>query len=359
MSFEASFFAKKRVVFDRLLAAGFSKEAGDYLYRETFMNGDFQAEIRITETGQVTGRVFDSDLGEEYLALRVKGQKGGFVGQVREAYGRILERLATTCFEAQPFSHEQSNWLARRIETEWGDTYDRPFAKFSDYVSYRIKGKWYALIFPIKLGKLTGLSGEIAERETEVVNLKVDPSKIEVLLAKDGVYPSYHMSKKSWVSVVLDGSLTNAELWDLVVKSRYLADPRPLSNAEGPDYWLIPANPKYYDIDAELAENRVTSWPQKASIKKGDYIGIYITAPAQTLRYLCRVLEAEVQRNRKAADGGPERRMTVELIKTFGDGEFDINRLKEHGVTNIRGPRRMTKPLAEVVRETLGDSQEI
>lgn len=48
------------------------------------------------------------------------------------------------------------------------------------------------MIFPIKLEKL-GLSGAIAEREVEVVNLKVEPTEMVNLLSKDGIFPSYHV----------------------------------------------------------------------------------------------------------------------------------------------------------------------
>ncbi|MGT2960400.1 MmcQ/YjbR family DNA-binding protein [Streptococcus caballi] len=350
----SSIFAKKRICFEKLLPFGFVKSTNGYEFRESILNGDFEVRIQVTFDGKIASKVMDSELNEEYLALYVEHASGIFVGQVREAYLDVLERIASNCCQALPFSNDQANRLADWIASEWGDPVDYPFEKYPQYASYRVGGKWYALIFPLKLEKL-GFSGAIAEQEVEVVNLKVEPTEIANLLSKDGIFPSYHMSKKSWVSVVLDDSLSDEELWELVTQSRSLAAPNLLGRSQGPNFWLIPANPKYYDIDAEFAENKIIDWTQKASIKKGDYVGIYITAPSRMLRYLCRVVEADMDSNGYRNHPDIKRLMRIELIRQFDDGKFPASVLKELGVSNIRGPRRMTKELIEKVEETLND----
>lgn len=55
MSFESDFFKKKRVRFETLSAFGFVKIGQDYLYKEIFMAGDFEAQVKISESGQVSG----------------------------------------------------------------------------------------------------------------------------------------------------------------------------------------------------------------------------------------------------------------------------------------------------------------
>ena len=246
----SSIFAKKRIYFEKLLPFGFVKSTNGYEFCESILNGDFEVRIQVTFDRQITSKVMDSELNEEYLALYVEHASGSFVGQVREAYLDVLERVASNCCQTLPFINDQTNRLATMIESEWGDVVDYPFVKSPQFASYRVGGKWYALIFPIKLEKL-GLSGAIAEREVEVVNLKVEPTEIVNLLSKDGIFPSYHMSKKSWISVVLDDSLSDVELWELVTKSRSLAAPKLLGRSQGPDFWLIPANPKYSQLKQE------------------------------------------------------------------------------------------------------------
>lgn len=358
MSLESDFFKKKRVLFDKLLPYGFSKEGEGYLYKESFMNGDFEALIRISAEGLVSGRVLDRDTGDDYLALRVERQTGSFVGQVREAYAEILGKLADTCFEALPFIEEQTNRLAQRLGQLYGDQYDHPFKKYPSFSSYRypLNRKWYGLIMVIERGKLD-LGKEVWEQEklkqeVEIINLKAEPYDLAGLLDLPGIYPSYHMNKKSWISVVLDGTMTDELLFSLVDKSRALVSGKSLGNPAGPDFWIIPANLKYYDIDAEFAAHKINTWPQKASIQTGDYLFVYITAPTRALRYACRVLEAGIEEPHS-----DRKSMKLELLKKYDDSDFPIERLKEHGVTNIRGPRRMTASLISEIKPSLKASK--
>ncbi|MDX5018735.1 MmcQ/YjbR family DNA-binding protein, partial [Streptococcus suis] len=76
-------------------------------------------------------------------------------------------------------------------------------------------GKWYALLFPLKMGKLENVPAQLSEDEVEVLNIKVNPQDMEILLQKEGIYPSYHMSKKTWVSIVLDNTLSDIEIFKL------------------------------------------------------------------------------------------------------------------------------------------------
>ena len=50
----------------------------------------------------------------------------------------------------------------------------------------------------------------------DVMNLKVDPVKAQDVLKIPGVYPAYHMNHKQWISVALDGTLTDGDVMELV-----------------------------------------------------------------------------------------------------------------------------------------------
>ncbi|MBM7643605.1 MmcQ/YjbR family DNA-binding protein [Streptococcus loxodontisalivarius] len=352
MSIESDFFAKKRVVFERLEAFGFVRDGEDFVYRSLLLDGAFEAVLTISANGDVSGRVIDLDLGEDYLALRVERATGSYVGQVRQAYVDLLGQVADACFEAQAFREPQTNRLAARLASDFGDSYDHPFQRYPDYTSYRVAGKWYALLFPLKGHKL-GLSGEMAEQTMEVVNIKVDPKRLEEYLALDGIYPSYHMSKKSWISIVLDDSLSDEALWDLVSASRALVNPNALASSEGPDFWIIPANLKYYDIDKEFEENEEVLWTQKASIKAGDFVLIYITAPTRAVRYICQVLEADLPNHAYRDEPSIKKLMKLRLIKTYADSDLDFERLKSLGVKAVRGPRRVSQDLRAWLQENL------
>lgn len=355
MSVESDFFAKKRVVFERLVPFGFEKSLAGYDYREKILNGDFEVWLHISSLGQVSGKVMDTDLGEEYLALHVAGASGNFVGQVREAYQEVLVRVAEACFEALPFASDQMNRLANHLKATYGDDFDHPFEKYPEFSSFRYpeNQKWYGLVMTLARGKLD-LGGEQWSQEeldekVEIINIKVDKGALPELLATKGIYPSYHMNKKSWVTLVFDDALSDEQLFPLVENSRALVAGKALRSSSGPGYWIIPANPKYYDIDAEFAANKVILWTQKASIKKGDFVAIYMTAPTKAVRYFCQVLEADLPNEAYRDDTSIKKLMKIELLHTFSDEQVTFETLKSCGVKAVRGPRRMTKELIEKI----------
>jgi predicted DNA-binding protein (MmcQ/YjbR family) len=75
-----------------------------------------------------------------------------------------------------------------------------------DVAVYKVGGKMFALV--------------PHEAEPATVNLKCDPEWSEVLRgAYAAVRPGYHMNKKHWNTVVLDGSVPDDELEELVAHS--------------------------------------------------------------------------------------------------------------------------------------------
>ncbi len=72
------------------------------------------------------------------------------------------------------------------------------------------------LVFKVG-GKMFALSG--LESKPQKVNLKCDPEKaIELRSEFEEITPGYHMSKKHWNTVIIEGNLTNKlikELTDL------------------------------------------------------------------------------------------------------------------------------------------------
>ena len=51
--------------------------------------------------------------------------------------------------------------------------------------------------------------------EIEVLNVKLD-DKVQNYLGAKGIYQSYHLSKKSWISIILDNTLSDEKIMELV-----------------------------------------------------------------------------------------------------------------------------------------------
>ena len=100
------------------------------------------------------------------------------------------------------------------IQNEFGTEGERLWINFPDYVVFRNKKnkKWFAIIMDIEKSKL-GLDGE---GKIDIIDLKCDSILIGSLINNKGYLPAYHMSKKSWLTVLLDGSVNDGELKDLI-----------------------------------------------------------------------------------------------------------------------------------------------
>ena len=83
-------------------------------------------------------------------------------------------------------------------------TEDQPFGP--DVLVLRVAGKMYCLLNP--------------DREPPGVNLKCDPERAVALReAYEGVLPGYHMNKRHWNTVLLDGSLSRGLITEMVEHS--------------------------------------------------------------------------------------------------------------------------------------------
>ena len=108
------------------------------------------------------------------------------------------------------------------ISTEFGAEEEHLWMTFPDYAVFRNNRnkKWFAIIMDIDKNKL-GLEGE---GRIDIINLKCDSVLIGSLIKNNGYLPAYHMSKNSWITVLLDGCVDEAELKDLIYLSYELID---------------------------------------------------------------------------------------------------------------------------------------
>lgn len=221
MTIEEKIFVRAVADFGKLAGYGFVHSASGLVYEKEFMHGDFKAVVVVDDAGKVSGEVYETDSDDIYFPLRVESMETGFVGEVRSAYERILLDIRAHCFNMNCFVYSQANRLTREIFVRYGDSPEFPWDKFNRHGVFRDPDsrKWYALILSIDRSRLDKkLSGGV-----EVVNIKADADKIPELLKLDGFYPAYHMNKKSWISIVLDGTVSDEVLLALVAESHAFA----------------------------------------------------------------------------------------------------------------------------------------
>ncbi|MDG3141678.1 EVE domain-containing protein [Streptococcus suis] len=353
MSFESTFFQDKVLPLAKLKDFGFVEEDADLIYRDTLLEGQFEVILRVDVSGTLFGRVLDGDFNEDYMAFRDPYAQGHFVGQVRQEYGQLLTRIADECCLPYLFRQEQTNRLVDYVIERFADPMDQPFAKLPNFTVFRHPShlKWYGLVGSVKRDKLQAKerhwTANTLKEDVEFINIKVDPRQIPNLLELPGIHPAYHMSKKSWVTILLDDSLSDEVLFTLVRESRALVSPKRALKLTDPNYWLLPANPKCYDIDAAFAKDSNLLWKHQPSMNVGDWVLIYMTSPIQAIRYICRVSEIYPS----ASTNQKEATMLLSLVKSLSDSQLPLAVLQEKGVKAIRGPRRATPALIAYLEE--------
>ncbi len=114
--------------------------------------------------------------------------------------------------------------LEQYIAEQYGVEGEHPWMKYPSYTVFRHYGsqKWFALVMDIPRNKL-GLAGS---EDIDVLNVKCDPILIGSLRGEKGFYPAYHMSKTTWISISLDGSVEDEKIKWLLDMSFHAAGPK-------------------------------------------------------------------------------------------------------------------------------------
>ncbi len=222
MSIEEEIFKRTKIDFAKILEYGFKKENDLYKYSKNIMNNTFKVDIEINNDGIVTGKVFDLSTGYEYTNFRIENLTGPFIGQVREEFEEILKDIRNKCFIKKPFISEQANRISEKIKIKYGDEPSFEWEKFPLYAVFRnsLSKKWYGIMMNLDKSKIdVNATGEV-----EIIDIKLEPNKIQRLLKEEGFYPAYHMNKKNWITIVLDDTVLDEEIMNLIDESYSYAD---------------------------------------------------------------------------------------------------------------------------------------
>ena len=115
-----------------------------------------------------------------------------------------------------------------------------------------------------------------------------------------------------------------------------------------PKEWIVPANPKYYDIEAAFQSADEIDWKQGAGIRTGDTVFVYVAAPVSAILYKCVVTKTDIP---YPYDNGKVRikaLMKIKLQKRYPRDRFTFPVLgSEYGIFAVRGPRGIPDKLSE------------
>ena len=205
------------------LAFGFEKRGAGYEYQCPVLSDSFLLKVQVYDQKisfqvydqKISFQVYDQDTGDEYIQIHLEQLQGNFVSQVREACQESLARIRQACFEVEDFLYPQTKRLMAYISLHYQGTIEYLWERSpeSGAIRHRDTLKWYGVFMTIDWNKLdAGKSGKI-----EVLNVKSD--QVAQFIQQKGIYPAFHMNKKYWVSIPLDGTIADEELFALVDSS--------------------------------------------------------------------------------------------------------------------------------------------
>lgn len=345
MSVEQDVFQRQHPDFRALVKYGFKHQKDGYHFKKEFFDHQFEADITVNSKGAVNGQVLDTATDKEYLPLRA-AHLGPFASEVHAKYLDLLNDIAKQCFVTEPFVSDQANRITSKIKEQYGDDPEFVFVRYPHTALFREPEfkKWYAVIADEKRQRLIKNDPHAGGETVSAMNFRVSRDQRQKLLKQPGVYPAYGTIKKNWLTVLLDDTQDDQTILAWLSHSHQL-----LTN---PKSWIIPANPKYYDIMHAFDQTDVIEWKQSANIRIGDTVFMYVTSPVKAVVYQCRVLANNIPYNYHDHSLTVNRVMKIRLIKRFDPQQFTFDYLKQHGVKAIRGPRHLPGPLLKQLLNT-------
>lgn len=216
MSIEEELLSSYLIEESKLIDYGFQSTGGKLRYTKALPKENLT--ILLEYDGTIRGTVMDPAIGEEYTNFRAENASG-FRAEVRQQFTDLLLDIRETCCRNRFFRSEQARRISDFIFDSYHDTPDFLWPGIPSYGAFRKEKnkKWYAIIGSVPWKKIDRASN--SNREVEVINVKVDKGRINSFLSRNGFFPAYHMSKKTWVSIILDDTISDAEIQSLIQDS--------------------------------------------------------------------------------------------------------------------------------------------
>lgn len=214
-------FKDLKIDFQKLLKLGFVKENDYYKYETNIMDNQFTLVIKIDMNNVVNSDVIEIATNEKFMLYYVISSTGEFVGKIREEYNNIIEKIKNTCCTKNIFKSEYANLIIKYIRKKYNDELEYLWEKFPNNAIWRNQEnkKWYGALLVAQKVKI----GIEEEGSIEIIDLLLEPKRIEKIVDNKKYFAGYHMNKKHWITIKLDGSVDINEIYELIDNSYKLS----------------------------------------------------------------------------------------------------------------------------------------
>ncbi|WP_324279444.1 MmcQ/YjbR family DNA-binding protein [Fusobacterium polymorphum] len=216
------FIKDKKIDLKKLEEFGFKLIDNSYCYHTSLLKNQFKMTIKINLDNSIFTEIIDTETNEPYVLHLLEMKRSGYSEKVYKVYSQILEKIQKECFEDEIFKANYTKEIVAYIKNKYRDELEFLWEKSPKNAVVRRKSskKWYAVILTVSKRKLNLDSDEIIE----VINLHNRVEEIEKLIDNKKYFPAYHMNKKHWCTICLDGTVELKEIYKLIDISYELAE---------------------------------------------------------------------------------------------------------------------------------------
>lgn len=120
------------------------------------------------------------------------------------------------------FKSSQAQALIKYVADQYGRDLEFLWVKFSDNAIWR-RGdnqKWFGALLTVRKNKI--IPGD-DDTPIEVLDIRCTPDMVDFIVDKKLIFPGWHMNKRNWITVVLDGRMSIKQIYALLDNSYELA----------------------------------------------------------------------------------------------------------------------------------------
>ena len=211
----------KKIDLKRLEKFGFKLINKSYCYHTSLLKNQFKMSVKISLDNSIFTEIIDVETNEAYVLHLLEIKRSGYSEKVYKAYSEVLEKIKKECFEDEIFKANYAKEFINYIKNKYGDKLEFLWEKSPKNAVVRRKSskKWYAVILTVSKRKLNLDCDEIIE----VINLHNIAEEMKKLIDNKKYFPAYHMNKKYWCTICLDGTVELEEIYKLIDISYELA----------------------------------------------------------------------------------------------------------------------------------------
>ena len=128
---------------------------------------------------------------------------------------------------------------------------------------------------------------------------------------------------------------------------QYLTRFQGAERPDGQKLWLVPSNPKYYDVVSVFAKEEEIAWKQGSDkIRPGDIVYLYVGAPYSAILYRCEVTEIDIPYTGESEHVRIDKLMMIRRLEVYPPDRMPLSKMKNYDVVSVRCTRSMPLKLA-------------